>query len=317
MASLSSSSSSSTVLNVLYQDVTDATPPDSSVSPTTDTYISPARRWFKAGTGDDIGNWLCTYKNCTARIKKQSDSQTTNRLDHLREVHSMNIPKAPKTRQQQSKRLSSPSNAVNITSYLIPSISVNSASTRRPPTKQQRQQWTLMLLRMAVEMNVSFRSLCECEVFRVFLEAELGWNMPSRMTLQRLLPTYHTHLVSKLRDELQTVDSFCMDFTGDVLKAASPLKGKAAKQTELDRYLAHPQEDDRETEALQWWKLYGGKYPKVTALARRYLAIPASSAASERLFSQLKRTATAARQGLKPGTLCMLLFVEKHQEKLL
>jgi hypothetical protein len=107
-----------------------------------------------------------------------------------------------------------------------------------------------------------------------------------------------------------------MDFTGDVLKAASPPKGKAAKQTELDRYLAHPQEDDRETDALQWWKLYGGKYPKVAALARRYLAIPASSAASERLFSQLKRTATAARQGLKPGTLCMLLFVEKHQKKI-
>ena len=94
------------------------------------------------------------------------------------------------------------------------------------------------------------------------------------------------------------------------------MKGKAAKQTELDRYLAHPQEDDRSADQLVWWKLQEKKYPKIALLARRYLAIPASSAASERLFSRLKLTATAARQGLKPSTLCMLLFVEKHQNKL-
>ena len=105
------------------------------------------------------------------------------------------------------------------------------------------------------------------------------------------------------------------DGSTDALNAASPVKGKAAKQTELDRYVAHPQEDDRAADPLAWWQLHERKYPKIAMLTRRYLAISASSAASDRLFSRLKLTAVAARQGLKPNTLCMLLFVERHQRK--
>ena len=95
------------------------------------------------------------------------------------------------------------------------------------------------------------------------------------------------------------------DFTADIMDAASPVKGKHAKQNELDRYLLHPQEDDRKSDPLQWWKLQAITYPKLAILARRYdLAVPASSAASERLFSKLKLSATAPRQALKPETLC-------------
>lgn len=90
------------------------------------------------------------------------------------------------------------------------------------------------------------------------------------------------------------------------------------KLTECERYIDHPTEHiDRKSDPLDWWKLHAMQYPKLAMLARRYLAIPASSAASERLFSKLKLTATTARQGLKPDTLCMLLFVNKHQNKLL
>jgi hypothetical protein len=106
------------------------------------------------------------------------------------------------------------------------------------------------------------------------------------------------------------------DFTADILDAASPLKEKQVRLTELDRYQLHPQESDRKSDPLSWWKLHAVTYPKLAILARRYLAIPASSAASERLFSKLKLTATAQRQALKPETLCMLLFVTCHENKL-
>jgi hypothetical protein len=100
------------------------------------------------------------------------------------------------------------------------------------------------------------------------------------------------------------VDDFNFDIDQD-----SP--GKMVITNELQRYLALPNED-KDVPALQWWKAHARSYPLLARLARRYLAIPASSAPSERLFSRLKLTATAARQNLKSDTLCMLLFVGAH-----
>jgi hypothetical protein len=103
------------------------------------------------------------------------------------------------------------------------------------------------------------------------------------------------------------------DFTGDVFESVSPTK--PVVKSEIQRYLEHPTED-RKSDPLEWWKLQAVRYPKLAILARRYLAISASSASSERLFSRLKLTASAARQGLGAENLCMLLFVSNHQEHL-
>ena len=215
MLSLSSTPSTSPALSMSQPPLPDVTPSTSSVSaiPDTDASMPPAKRWFKVGTGSNSNYMICTFKNCGTHIKVQSRGQTSNQLEHLRTTHKMNIPRrqpnsssSPTSAQSQS----SPK-ATQLLTYLIPSTSTDTTSaTRRPPTKEQRQQWTLVLLQMAVEMNVSFRSLCECEVFRRFLFEQLSWTVPSRMTLQRLLPTYHAHLVSVLREELQTVDALCI-----------------------------------------------------------------------------------------------------------
>ncbi|MGH2507293.1 MAG: hAT transposon family protein [Ktedonobacteraceae bacterium] len=98
------------------------------------------------------------------------------------------------------------------------------------------------------------------------------------------------------------------DFGADILDSVSPSKGVVS---EFDRFIAQPNEP-RTTDVLGWWKLHAGLFPTLGILARRYLAIPASSAASERLFSRLKFVATAARQNMSSDTLCMLLFVEQH-----
>ena len=54
---------------------------------------------------------------------------------------------------------------------------------------------------------------------------------------------------------------------------------------------------------LQWWSVNGTNYPIISVLAKKYLAIPASSASSERVFSmhgqkhnRQKKVAPASRK---------------------
>lgn len=107
--------------------------------------------------------------------------------------------------------------------------------------------------------------------------------------------------------------SVVSDFTSDILEHCSPSKG--VERNELEKYL-HLEEEERGMDPLDWWRDNARRYPTLAVLARRYLAIPASSASSERLFSRLKLTASAARQGMSADTLCQLLFVSCHQRSL-
>jgi hypothetical protein len=43
------------------------------------------------------------------------------------------------------------------------------------------------------------------------------------------------------------------------------------------------------SDALEWWRRKAAEYPSVARIARKYLAIQASSAPSERVFSCAKR----------------------------
>ena len=57
-----------------------------------------------------------------------------------------------------------------------------------------------------------------------------------------------------------------------------------AKPDELKQYLDAPPAES-ETDVLQWWKAHAAVYPCLAAMARDYLAIPATSAPVERVFS--------------------------------
>ena len=60
---------------------------------------------------------------------------------------------------------------------------------------------------------------------------------------------------------------------------------------------------------LEWWKTVSSKYPNISMQARRFLAVPASSAASESVFSTVGHTLTDLRSSLSPDTLRALLFL--------
>ncbi|MCL7028797.1 hypothetical protein MKW94_014033 [Papaver nudicaule] len=88
--------------------------------------------------------------------------------------------------------------------------------------------------------------------------------------------------------------------------------------TDLEQYLkddAHPIKkgtgeinlNDASFDVLGWWKFYGPKYPIVALMARDILGIPASSVASESVFSTSGRVIGKYRSSLLPDTIEALI----------
>jgi len=101
------------------------------------------------------------------------------------------------------------------------------------------------------------------------------------------------------------------DWLGFLLGGAS---SQSQQQSEFDRYLvAADAVEDGET-ALEWWRRNEKAFPKAAALARKYLAIPATSVQSERLFSATGRLLNKARSRLLPEHADSLVFINKNMD---
>lgn len=74
---------------------------------------------------------------------------------------------------------------------------------------------------------------------------------------------------------------------------------------ELQKYLGWPIEDVEQTDSglQQWWKSHAVDYPILSKLALSFIAVPASSAEVERLFSSAGQTIIPRRNKLSPATL--------------
>jgi hypothetical protein len=86
---------------------------------------------------------------------------------------------------------------------------------------------------------------------------------------------------------------------------ANRLKSRQTKNEddELERYYAFPRPKEG-TDILAWWKSTGtSSFPTLAKMARDYFAIPASSVASERVFSSAADICTPDRNRLEPDTV--------------
>ena len=67
---------------------------------------------------------------------------------------------------------------------------------------------------------------------------------------------------------------------------------------------------------LAWWKQHQEMLPVLSKLARLYLAIPASSTKSERLFSASGRVCSSTRTNLEPGKVEAVVVINKNKKLL-
>lgn len=80
-------------------------------------------------------------------------------------------------------------------------------------------------------------------------------------------------------------------------------------EAELDLYLASRAGS---IPALVWWRQNKNQYPRLAQLARKYLAIPATSVPSERAFSTAGLTITKQRARLSPENADKIIFLNKN-----
>ena len=92
---------------------------------------------------------------------------------------------------------------------------------------------------------------------------------------------------------------------------ARMFENNAVHADEVTSYLALPKihHDDC---PLMWWKTNKTRFPVLSKLARKYLAVPATSTPSERLFSEAGNVMTIKRTQLAPNMLENLVFCKKN-----
>ena len=86
-------------------------------------------------------------------------------------------------------------------------------------------------------------------------------------------------------------------------------------EMEVSAYLSMPI-PPMDTCPLQWWKNHCSALPRLAALAKKFLIIPASSAPSERVFSKLNIVINKKRARLSTERAEHLVFI-KHNKHLL
>lgn len=114
----------------------------------------------------------------------------------------------------------------------------------------------------------------------------------------------------------------------DPIVKGKSLQGEVPDETdydgteELDRYIKADLVDNHDTamflvnEPLKWWSLHMDEYPRISQVARKFLATPATSVPSESLFSEAGHIMTKDRTRLLPKTVSQLMFAKKALEVL-
>ena len=127
----------------------------------------------------------------------------------------------------------------------------------------------------------------------------------------RYLDSYETltHLIpfSSGIGEKRKHDRFVNDFDLFLEKQA-----RLQTKNEFDRYLSLPPPPTRSGTALEWWYRNSTEFPRLARMARDVLAVPATGAGVERVFSVAGKVATSSRALLDPSTIQETMMFRNH-----
>lgn len=85
------------------------------------------------------------------------------------------------------------------------------------------------------------------------------------------------------------------------------------RKSEIESYLAQPRESDS-CDILCYWYTRSREFPILSSLAKKYLAIPATTGSVERLFSMTGSIARARRARTTPKTFENIMLYKESRE---
>ena len=101
-----------------------------------------------------------------------------------------------------------------------------------------------------------------------------------------------------------------LNFVDDIVKVNKSSQSPAEKaRAEVRRYT---EEEPSAERPLEWWKINHTRYPYLSSLAKKYLAIPATSVPAERAFSIAGHIVNQKRSCLLPENVNKLVFLAEN-----
>ena len=129
-------------------------------------------------------------------------------------------------------------------------------------------------------------------------------------------------------DEFEDEDSFFRKLTQQWSQKPTAAASSQASQSlipqsplenEIARYVNNAEQGSSELstdmDVLLWWKDHAKIYPLMSNLAKKYLAVQATSCSSERTFSTGGRTVTNTRTRLATSNVHMIVYVKENMDK--
>jgi hypothetical protein len=98
--------------------------------------------------------------------------------------------------------------------------------------------------------------------------------------------------------------------TKEILQTTENITSSAIAD-EIDTYILMPIVRENKN-PLNWWRSKREIFPILSIIAQKYLGIPATSVASERLFSDAGNHITAKRNSLDPDLLGKMIFLKRN-----
>lgn len=95
---------------------------------------------------------------------------------------------------------------------------------------------------------------------------------------------------------------------------SAPPSIRASLAEEFDKYCTEPNVSE-DINPFEWWAENKIRFPHVAAVSREYLAVPATSVASERIFSKCGLVCSDRRAALNPQHVEQLVFLSQNLDK--